>query len=46
MVSLYIADTVKHSLTAVFKKLNPFDLRKAIEIKLEKIFKACYKKSP
>ena len=46
MESPYITDDVKHSLTIVFKKLNPFDLRKEIEDKLKKIFKACYKKSP
>jgi hypothetical protein len=46
MESLYITDDVKHSLTTVFKKLDPFDLRKAIEDKLKKIFKTCYKKSP
>lgn len=46
MDSPYIADDVKHFLNTVFKKLNPFDLRKAIEDKLKKIFKACYKNSP
>ncbi len=46
MESPYISETVKHSLTAVFNKLNPFDLRKAIEVKLKIIFKTCYKKSP
>jgi len=46
MESPYITDDVKHSLTTVFEKLNPFDLRKAIEDKLKKIFKACYEKSP
>jgi len=46
MESPHITDDVKHSLTSVFKKLNPFDLRKAIEDKLNKIFKACYKNSP
>jgi hypothetical protein len=37
MESPHITDDVKHSLTTVFKKLNPFDLRKAIEDKLKKI---------
>ena len=46
MESPYITDDVKHSLTTVFEKLNPFDLRKAIEEKLKKIFKACYEKLP
>ena len=46
MESPYITDDVKLSLTTVFKKLNPFDLRKAIEEKLKKIFKACYEKLP
>jgi hypothetical protein len=30
----------------MFEKLNPFDLRNAIEDKLKKIFNACYKKLP
>jgi len=46
MESPFVTDDVKHSLTEVFKNLNPFDLRKEIEDKLKKIFKACYKKSP
>jgi hypothetical protein len=46
MESPYVAEDIKHSLTSVFKILNPFDLRKAIEDKLNKIFKACYKNSP
>lgn len=46
MESPYITNDVKHSLTDLFKKLNPFDLRKAIEDKLKKILNTCYKKSP
>jgi len=46
MESPYVADDVKLSLTAIFEKLNPFDLRKTIEDNLKKIFKTCYKKSP
>jgi hypothetical protein len=46
MESTFVAENIKHSLTSVFKILNPFDLRKAIEDKLNKIFKACYKNSP
>ena len=45
MESPFVTDDVKHSLTEVFKNLNPFDLRKEIEDKLKKIFKACYKNS-
>lgn len=45
MESPFITDAIKHSLTELFKTLNPFDLRKTIEVKLEKIFKTCYKKS-
>jgi len=45
MGSPYITDDVKHSLTSMFEKLNPFDLRKAIEDKLKKIFKTCFKKN-
>jgi hypothetical protein len=46
MESPHITDDVKHFLAKAFKKMNPFDLRKEIEDKLKKIFKACYKKSP
>jgi len=46
MESPFIAEAVKHSLAELFNTLNPFDLRKAIEDKLKKIFKTCYKKSP
>jgi len=45
MESPFIKDDVRHSLTSVFKNLNPFDLRKAIEYKLNMIFKTCYKNS-
>lgn len=44
MESPYITDGIKASLTAVFEKLNPFDLRNAIEDKLKKILKTCCKK--
>jgi hypothetical protein len=40
-----IAPSTKRSLTKLFKKLNPFHLRKAMEDKLKKIFLVCYKNS-
>ncbi len=40
-----IAPSTKRSLTKLFKKLNPFRLRKAMEDKLKKIFLLCYKNS-
>jgi hypothetical protein len=43
MESTHIARKTKIRLTAQFRSLNPFVLREAIEIKLKKIFKACYK---
>lgn len=42
--SCYVASTVKRSLKEQFEQLNPFKLRKAIEMKLAKIFKLIYKK--
>ena len=45
MESPYITEEVKHSLTDQLQKLNPFHLRKEIEIKLKKIFQVCYKNS-
>ncbi len=43
MESTHIARKTKIRLTAQFRSLNPFVLREAMEIKLKKIFKACYK---
>ena len=40
-----ISPATKQSLTKLFKKLNPFHLRKAMEEKLKKIFLVCYKNS-
>ena len=41
--SNHVSQNVKNELTKLFKNLNPFQLRKCIEIKLKKIFKICYK---
>lgn len=41
--SPWVKDEVKFSLTAVCTQLNPFELQKAIEKKLKKIFALCYK---
>jgi len=43
MESESIPRKTKIRLTAQFRSLNPFVLRVAMEIKLKKIFKACYK---
>lgn len=43
MESLHIADSIKNILKEEFEQLNPFQLRKAIEEKLKKVFKPCYK---
>ena len=40
-----IDPSIKQKLTTLFKKLNPFHLRKAMEDKLKKIFLLCYKNS-
>ncbi len=45
MDSLDIAPSKKQPLTKLFKKLNPFHLRKAMEDKLKRIFLVCYKNS-
>jgi hypothetical protein len=42
--SPHIPDSIKKALTKQLATLNPFLLRKAMEIKLQKIFKCCYKK--
>jgi hypothetical protein len=34
-----ISTEAKHALREYYKTLNPFDLRKALEVKLKKIFK-------
>jgi hypothetical protein len=41
--SAYVSQNVKNELTKLAKNLNPFQLRKSIEIKLKKIFEICYK---
>jgi len=38
-----ISPSTKRKLTKLFKRLNPFHLRKAMEDKLKKIFLLCYK---
>jgi hypothetical protein len=43
MDSTDISPSTKLSLATLFKKLNPFHLRKAMEEKLKKIFLVCYK---
>ena len=43
MDSPYIHPSTKQRLTKLFKRLNPFHLRKAMEDKLKKIFLLCYK---
>jgi hypothetical protein len=40
-----IGPSIKKKLTTLFKTLNPFHLRKAMEDKLKKIFLLCYKNS-
>ena len=40
-----IDPSIKQKLTTLFKTLNPFHLRKAMEDKLKKIFLLCYKNS-
>ena len=40
-----IDPSIKKKLTTLFKTLNPFHLRKAMEDKLKKIFLLCYKNS-
>jgi hypothetical protein len=40
-----IVPSIKQKLAKVFKTLNPFHLRKAMEDKLKKIFLLCYKNS-
>jgi hypothetical protein len=46
MESTNISDEVKLSLKKEFQQLNPFRLRKAMEIKLAKIFKIIYMNNP
>ena len=43
MESSHIPRKTKIALTAQLRSLNPFVLREAMEIKLKKIFEACYK---
>ncbi|MBK7551895.1 MAG: integrase [Syntrophaceae bacterium] len=45
MESDYIPRKTKIALTAQFRTLNPFVLRKAMEHKLKKIFDLCYKRT-
>jgi hypothetical protein len=40
-----IQSAVKRALTKQFEKLNPFQLRKAMEGQLKKIFQLCYNNS-
>jgi hypothetical protein len=42
--SPHVSRQIKIRLTVLFRSLNPFELREAIETKLKKIFKLCYKK--
>jgi hypothetical protein len=41
--STHISQSIKNALTKEFENLNPFKLKKAIEKKLDKIFKTVYK---
>lgn len=43
MESPHIADSVKQNLKEQSLSLNPFHLRKAMEIRLKKVFELCYK---
>jgi len=43
MESSHIADSVKQNLKEQSLSLNPFLLRKAMELKLKKVFELCYK---
>ena len=45
MDSPYVEPATKQKLTKLFKSLNPFHLRQAMEDKLKKIFLLCYKNS-
>jgi hypothetical protein len=45
MDSPVIAPAIKQKLSMLFKSLNPFHLRKAMEDKMKKIFLLCYKNS-
>ncbi|MGB4190264.1 MAG: hypothetical protein WBJ58_09905, partial [Syntrophales bacterium] len=45
MESDYIPRKTKIALTAQFRTLNPFVLRRAMEHKLKKIFDLCYKQT-
>jgi hypothetical protein len=40
--SPYIPDSIKDQLTEQFEGLDPFVLRKAMEVKLKKVFRLCY----
>ena len=42
MTSPFIELSVKEKLSRQLENLNPFVLRKAIEIKLKKVFQLCY----
>ena len=42
MLSPFIESSVKEKLSRQLENLNPFVLRKAIEIKLKKVFQLCY----
>lgn len=43
MESPHIADSIKHDLKEQSLSLNPFLLRKAMELRLKKVFELCYK---
>jgi len=44
--STHVATSVKHSLKEQFENLNPFKLRKVMEIKLKNIFRVLHSKKP
>jgi len=44
MESPYVEDSIKKALTKQLAKLNPFQLRQAMEVKLKAIFRICFKK--
>ncbi|MBI4745715.1 MAG: hypothetical protein HY786_04030 [Deltaproteobacteria bacterium] len=46
MESQHVSEKTKAALTKQLQTLNPFELRRAIELKLERIFKLCYESKP
>ncbi|MBF8251589.1 MAG: Integrase [Deltaproteobacteria bacterium] len=46
MESLHVSEKTKAALTKQLQTLNPFELRRAIELRLERIFKLCHESKP